>query len=64
MGTLEALLIERAGYVTRGLHARVAAVDAAIAALGHPAVPAEVEAPQALPPTVEHAVAPKAVRRK
>lgn len=33
--TINALLTERAGYVLRKLPARVAAVDAALAALGH-----------------------------
>lgn len=34
-GQVEALLFERQGYVVRGMPERVAAVDAALAALGH-----------------------------
>lgn len=44
MSMLEALQIERAGYVTRGLSDRVAQVDAAIRALGGTPAPApEIE---------------------
>ena len=57
--TIAALLEERRGYVMRGLPARVAAVDAELARLGHkaPAAPATAQAP-----APEKAVAPKPSR--
>jgi len=55
---IAALLIERAGYVRRNLPARIKAVDAALAALGHQRETAALDA------AVERAVQPKARRRK
>jgi hypothetical protein len=43
---IEALLTERRGYVIRGLTDRVAAVDAALAALGYAAVETATAEPQ------------------
>lgn len=53
-GQVEALLFERQGYVVRGLPERVAAVDAALAALGY----------KATAPAAETAAAPKPRTRK
>lgn len=68
MSDLAALQNERLGYVRRGLDARVKAVDASIKALGGDVLPieppVEVEAPEALPPNVEHAVAAKPKGRR
>lgn len=49
---IEGLLVEREGYVRRGLKDRVAAVDAELAALGYRKTKAE--------PQVETAAAPRA----
>ena len=40
---IEALLVERAGYVQRGLKDRVAAVDSVLNALGYKSKASEVE---------------------
>ena len=40
---IEALLVERAGYVQRGLKDRVAAVDSALNVLGHKTKASEIE---------------------
>jgi hypothetical protein len=58
---IDALLTERAGYVLRKLPARVAAVDAALAALGHRAKP-NVETATADPES-ERATTAKRTRR-
>lgn len=58
---IDALLAERAGYVMRKLPARVAAVDAALAALGHKSAP-KVETASAEPES-ERAVTGKRTRR-
>jgi len=50
MSMVEALLEERRGYVVRGLTARIAAVDAALASYGFAAGP---EAPEDDGPVVE-----------
>jgi hypothetical protein len=55
--TIEALLAERAGYVARKLHARVAAVDAEIKRLGGNIEVASVE------PEIETASASKRTKR-
>jgi hypothetical protein len=55
---IAALLVERRGYEARGLRDRVAAVDAALAALGH-----EIEA-TSLSPETERAIAPRARKRR
>lgn len=57
---VEALLIEREGYVRRGLAARVAQVDDALKAFGI-AVSDSPETATAEPR--EHAIAPKARKR-
>jgi Trp operon repressor len=54
---IQSLLAERAGYVSRGLHARVAAVDEVLASLGQREL-ASVE------PEVEVATVTKGKRRK
>jgi len=56
---IEALLRERAGYVARGLKDRVAAVDSALATLGHKVAPERATA--AAPETTS---APKPRGRK
>lgn len=58
---IDALLAERAGYVMRKLPARVAAVDAALAALGYKSAP-KVETASAEPES-ERAVTGKRTRR-
>lgn len=57
---IEALLVEREGYVRRGLAKRVADVDAALAVLGHKtrAEAATIE------PEAERAALPKARKHK
>jgi hypothetical protein len=55
---IAALLVERRGYEARGLRDRVAAVDAALAALGF-----EIEA-TSLSPETERAIAPRARKRR
>jgi hypothetical protein len=55
---IEALLIEREGYVQRGLAARVAQVDAALRAYG-----VEVEETTMATPVVERAVKKRAKKR-
>jgi len=55
---IKALLVERRGYEARGLADRVAAVDAALAALGH-----EIETTSIAPET-ERAIAPRARKRR
>jgi hypothetical protein len=57
MSMIEALLEERRGYVVRGLTARIAAVDAALASYGFAAGP---EAPEDDGPVVETATVPEA----
>jgi hypothetical protein len=55
---VETLLIEREGYVRRGLTARIAQVDAALRALG-----IEVEETATASPVVERAVKKRAKKR-
>jgi hypothetical protein len=55
---INALLVERRGYEARGLRDRIAAVDAALAALGH-----EIETTSLCPET-ERATAPRARKRR
>lgn len=55
---IEALLIEREGYVRRGKYERVAAVDQALSDLGH-----DVRETATVEPT-ETAVVKKAVRKR
>lgn len=56
MSMVEALLLERRGYVVRGLKDRIAAVDAALAVYGIAVEDDTPEAPAALPDGVERAV--------
>lgn len=56
---IEALLIERAGYAQRKLTARVAAVDAALAALGHKTDKVETAAVDHAPETASAPRRPK-----
>lgn len=59
---IEALLIERNGYVLRNLPARIKAVDEALAALGHKASSAKETA--TAEPTEERAVIAPVTKRK
>ena len=58
---IEALLIERKGYVMRGLAKRVADVDAALLALGYAEKVREVASVE---PEVERSVKAKVKKRK
>lgn len=58
---IEALLIERAGYVARKLPARVAAVDESLRALGYKTAP-KVETATAEPETERAATAKRTKR--
>ena len=60
---IDALLIEREGYVPRGLKDRVKACDDALAALGHKGKVAEVET-AAVEPVAERATRKAAPKRK
>lgn len=60
---IEALLVERAGYVQRGLKDRVAAVDSVLNALGHKSKAPEVET-ASVEPTAERAVRKAVSKRK
>ena len=60
---IEALLVERAGYVQRGLKDRVAAVDSVLNALGYKAKASEVET-ASVEPTTERTVRKAAPKRK
>jgi hypothetical protein len=60
---IESLLVERAGYVQRGLKDRVAAVDSVLNALGHKSKVSEVET-AAVEPTTERTVRKAAPKRK
>jgi hypothetical protein len=59
---IESLLIERAGYVQRGLKDRVAAVDASLRDAGYKAESAKVETATA-EPVVETASKPAPKKR-
>lgn len=58
---IQALLVERAGYVARNLAKRVAAVDEALAALGHKTTKVETASYQ---PSVETASKQEPTKRK
>jgi hypothetical protein len=58
---ISALLIERAGYVSRNLPKRVAAVDEALAALGHKTSKVETASYE---PTIETATKQEPTKRK
>ncbi|CAB4157098.1 hypothetical protein UFOVP691_2 [uncultured Caudovirales phage] len=60
---IEALLIEREGYVRRGLKDRVKACDDALAQLGHKSKVTEVET-AAVEPVAERATRKAAPKRK
>ena len=60
---IEALLIEREGYVRRGLKDRVNAVDVSLNALGYKTKVSEVET-ASTEPAVEQAVRKAPVKRK
>lgn len=60
---IEALLVERAGYVQRGLKDRVAAVDSVLNALGYKSKAPEVET-ASVEPTAERAVRKAVSKRK
>lgn len=62
---IEGLLIEREGYVRRGLKDRVAAVDAELSALGYKRAKAEpaVETAAAAPAPETAAAKPRPVRK-
>lgn len=62
---IDGLLIERAGYVQRGLKDRVAQIDAYLRDLGHESkqLSTPVETATAVP-QVESAALPKAAKRK
>ena len=60
---IDALLIEREGYVRRGLKDRVKACDDALAALGYKSKVAEVET-TAVEPVAERATRKAASKRK
>ena len=60
---IDALLIEREGYVRRGLKDRVKACDDALAALGHKVKTPEVET-AAVEPVAERATRKAAPKRK
>lgn len=56
---IEALLQERAGYVSRNLFERIEAIDATLSELGYVA-----KETAALEPEAERAIKPKARKRK
>ena len=58
---IQGLLIERAGYVARNLPKRVAAVDAALTALGHKTTKVETASYE---PATEKANKPEPTKRK
>lgn len=60
---IDALLVEREGYVRRGLKDRVKACDDALAALGYKSKVAEVET-AVVEPVAERAVRKAAPKRK
>jgi hypothetical protein len=60
---IEALLVEREGYVRRGLKDRVAACDEALRALGHSVKTPEVET-ASIEPVAERATRKAAPKRK
>ena len=60
---IEALLIEREGYVRRGLKARVSAVDSVLNALGYKSKASEVET-ATIEPATERTVRKAASKRK
>jgi hypothetical protein len=60
---IEALLIEREGYVRRGLKDRVSAVDSVLNALGYKSKAPEVET-ASIEPTTERTVRKAASKRK
>lgn len=60
---IEALLIEREGYVRRGLKDRVSAVDSVLNTLGYKAKASEVET-ASIEPTTERTVRKAASKRK
>jgi len=60
---IEALLIEREGYVRRGLKDRVSAVDSVLNALGYKSKAPEVET-ASVEPTTERTVRKAASKRK
>jgi hypothetical protein len=60
---IEALLIEREGYVRRGLKDRVSAVDSVLNALGYKSKASEVET-ATIEPATERTVRKAASKRK
>ena len=58
---IQALLIERAGYVARNLPKRIASVDDALVALGHKTSKVETASYE---PAVEKATKPEPTKRK
>jgi len=58
---IQALLIERAGYIRRGLKDRVKQVDDALAALGYKQA---VQETASVEPESERATVPRASKRK
>ena len=60
---IEALLVEREGYVRRGLKDRVSAVDSALKSLGYKSKASEVET-ASIELTIERAVRKVAPKRK
>jgi hypothetical protein len=60
---IEALLVEREGYVRRGLKDRVKACDEALRALGHSTKTPEVET-ASIEPVAERATRKAAPKRK
>jgi hypothetical protein len=60
---IEALLVEREGYVRRGLKDRVAAVDSVLNALGYKSKSSEVET-ASVEPATERTVRKAAPKRK
>jgi len=60
---IEALLVEREGYVRRGLKDRVAAVDSVLNALGYKSKSSEIET-ASVEPATERTVRKAAPKRK
>lgn len=58
---IESLLVERAGYVQRGLKDRVKQVDDALSSLGHRVA---VKESATIEPEAERAVTPRVTKRK
>lgn len=61
---IEALLIERKGYLMRGLAKRVADVDASLAVLGYYESAPKAKEIASVEPEVERSIKPKVKRRK